>query len=279
LRCNDVASEVAFLAMDLDFLGHPLLADQFTTSYAKASGDAELVEISPFYKCYRAVVRGKVESLRSREAEVEPAERREARDRARRYFRMAARFAAAPRPVELIVVCGLSGSGKSTVARVLGDLTGFPVVSSDVIRKDLAGFPRFAHPAPKTAAALYDAESTRRTYEALARHASDLLGSGRGVVLDATFRDVAGRCAVTAVGEAQGVPVVFLECRAPEEKVRERLRSRTDDVSDATEEVFLQQRAEEAAFLVEPPARHVVLDTGPDLVAIGDELDRRFGIA
>src|SRR5262249_52850645 len=146
-------------------------------------------------------------------------------------------------------------------------------------RKDLAGFPRFAHPGPKTVAALYGSESTRRTYEALTRRAWDLLGSGTGVVLDATFRDAAGRRAVTAVGEALGVSVVFLECRAPEEDVRERLRSRTDDVSDATEEVYLRQRGENASFLVEPPARHVVLDTSRDLVTIAEELDRRFGTA
>ncbi len=279
LRCNDVAAEIAFLAMDLDFLGHPLLADEFTTSYAKASGDGELAELLPFYECYRAVVRAKVESLRSREPEVEPLERQQARDRARRYFRIATRFAAGPRPPELIVVCGLSGSGKSTVARVLGDLTGFPVVSSDVVRKDLAGFPRFAHSGPKTADALYGVEFTRRTYEALAHRAADLLGSGRGVVLDATFRDAAGRRAVTAVGRALSVPVVFLECRATEEKVRERLRSRTDDVSDATEEVYLRQRAENVSFLVGPPAAHVVLDTGRDLATVADDLDRRFGIA
>jgi aminoglycoside phosphotransferase family enzyme len=154
LRSIDVASEIAFLAMDLDFLGHPLLADAFAASYAKASGDAEIAELLPFYQCYRAVVRGKVESLRSREAEVEPESRRQARAVARRYFRIAARFAAGPRAPEVIVVCGLSGTGKSTVARVFGDVTGFPVVSSDVLRKELAGLPRFAHPDAETARAL-----------------------------------------------------------------------------------------------------------------------------
>ena len=279
LRSIDVASEIAFLAMDLDFLGHPLLADAFAASYAKASGDAEITELLPFYECYRAVVRGKVESLRSREAEVQPEGRRQARDLARRYFRIAARFAGGPRSPELIVVCGLSGSGKSTAARVLGDVTGFPVVSSDVVRKDLAGLPRFAHPDAETTRAVYGADFTRRTYETLGRQADELLRSGRGVVLDATFRDASHRRAVTAIGDARGVPVVFVECRVPEDRVRERLRSRSDDVSDATEETYLRQRAESAALLVEPPARHFPLDTGRDAETVADELDRRFARA
>jgi aminoglycoside phosphotransferase family enzyme/predicted kinase len=279
LRSIDVASEIAFLAMDLEFLGHPLLAEAFAASYARASGDGEVIDLLPFYECYRAVVRGKVESLRSREAEVEPEGRRQARSLARRYFRIAARFAAGPRRPELIVVCGLAGSGKSTAARFLGDVTGFAVASSDVVRKDLAGLPRFAHPDEETARTLYGADFTRRTYEALGRQADEWLRSGRGVVLDATFRDPSHRRAVTTIGDACGAPVVFVECRAPENRVRERLRSRSHDVSDATEETYLRQRAEGAALLVEPPARHFVLDTGGDAETVADELDRRFAKA
>ncbi len=279
LRSIDVASEIAFLTMDLDFLGHPLLADAFVAAYAKASGDGEIRELLPFYECHRAAVRGKVESLRSREAEVERGSRRQARELARRYFRVAARFAAGPRPPELIVVCGLSGSGKSTVARVIGDVTGFPVVISDVLRKDLAGLPRFGHPDETTTRTLYGADFTRRTYETLARQADELLASGRGVVLDATFRDASHRRAVTKIGDDRRVPVVFVECVASEERVRERLRSRVHDVSDATEETYLRQRGESAAPPVEPPARYLLLDTNRDLEAVADELDRRFARA
>jgi aminoglycoside phosphotransferase family enzyme/predicted kinase len=279
LRCNDVASEIAFLAMDLDFLGHPRLGEEFAHHYAKVSADDELVELLPFYECYRAVVRGKVESLRSREDEVEPQERKAARERARRYFRIAARFAAGVRSPKLIVVCGLAGSGKSTAARTLGDLTGFPVVSSDVVRKDLAGLPRFTRPDAKAMETLYASELTRRTYEALASQADALLGSGSGVVLDATFRNAAHRRTVTAIAAAHGAPVVFVECRAPEESVRERLRARVHDVSDANEETYLAQRAEGTTFLVESPARRLLLDTSGEPATVAEELDRLFAKA
>jgi predicted kinase len=265
--------------MDLDFLGHPRLAEEFASRYAKVAGDGELVELLPFYECYRAVVRGKVESLRSREEEVEPREREAAHERARRYFRIAARFATGARSAELIVVCGLSGSGKSTAARTLGDLTGFPVVSSDVVRKDLAGLPRFTRPDAKAMETLYGAELTRRTYGALATHADELLGSGSGVVLDATFRDAAHRRTVTALGAAHGVPVMFVECRAPQERVRARLRARTHDVSDADERTYFAQRAEGTTFVVESPARRLLLDTSGEPATVADELDRLFAKA
>jgi hypothetical protein len=126
---------------------------------------------------------------------------------------------------------------------------------------------------------LYGAELTRRTYETLARQADALLGSGRGVVLDATFRDPTHRRTVTAVGVARGVPVAFVECRAPEEQVRERLRARVHDVSDATEETYLDQRAEGATFFVEPPARRLLLDTNREPAMVADELDRLFAKA
>jgi predicted kinase len=99
------------------------------------------------------------------------------------------------------------------------------------------------------------------------------------VVLDATFRDAAQRRAVTAIAESRGVPAVFVECRAPEERVRERLRSRRADVSDATEETYLRQRDESPVLFIEPPACHLLLDTGVDVETVADELDRRFARA
>src|SRR5262249_43091769 len=99
------------------------------------------------------------------------------------------------------------------------------------------------------------------------------------VVLDATFRDAAHRRAVTSVGAARGVPVVFVECHAPEERVRQRLRVRAHDVSDADEETYLTQRAEGATFRVEPPARRLLLDTSGAPASVADELDRMFAKA
>jgi aminoglycoside phosphotransferase family enzyme/predicted kinase len=280
LRSTDVASEIAFLAMDLDFLGFPALADGFARAYAEAAGDRELHALLEFYRCHRALVRGKVEFLRSDEPEVGAAARQEAREAARRYFRLAARYARGRRRAELIVVCGLSGTGKSTVARVVGDLTGFAIVGSDPTRKRLAGVPRFQRSDPQTARSLYAADSTRRTYAALFARARESLMAGRGVVLDATFLNPADRRAALGVARAASVPVTFLECRAVETEVLQRLRDRqkrSDAISDATEAIYLRQRGQSAPIVVPAPARHAIIDTARDPEDVAVDVEQLLG--
>ena len=151
LRYSDVASEIAFLAMDLDRLGAPMLADELVEAYAEITGDEDLAVFVPFYKCYRACVRGKVESLRSLEREVGDAERERARQLASEYFALASHYARCASPC-LIVVCGLSGSGKSTVARMLQHRKGFKAINSDRVRKRPGvRSPRTSTSAPTTA--------------------------------------------------------------------------------------------------------------------------------
>src|SRR5208282_2230004 len=124
LRYVDVASDVGFLAMDLDRLGARGLSDDLVGAYREASGDADLPLLIPLYKVHRALVRAKVEGLTSRDAAIAPERRVAAAADARRYVALALDFARESRPA-LIVVCGLSGSGKSTVAGRLADRLGF----------------------------------------------------------------------------------------------------------------------------------------------------------
>jgi aminoglycoside phosphotransferase family enzyme/predicted kinase len=280
LRCTDVASEIAFLAMDLDFLGFPGLADGFARAYGEAAGDHEIGALLDFYRCHRALVRGKVETLRSREPEVGPSGREEARQAASRHFRLASRYAGKRRRPEVIIVCGLSGTGKSTVAQIVGDLTGFTILSSDLTRKRLARVPLFRRADPETARSLYAADSTRKTYAALFEGARKSLAAGRGVVLDATFLDQADRCEALAVARAANVRATFLECRAGHEEVLRRLRDRQkrpDEVSDATEEIYLRQRAGAAAITVSAAAAHRIVDTARDRDEVADNVERALG--
>jgi hypothetical protein len=88
-RYIDVASEIAFLCMDLDFHGHPELAQHFAEAYVKVSGDKELVKLLDFYKCYRAYVRGKVESFQLDDPHI-PADQKEKKLAvAKKYFELA----------------------------------------------------------------------------------------------------------------------------------------------------------------------------------------------
>jgi hypothetical protein len=141
LRCCDVASEVAFLAMDLDARGRPDLGYFFTSCYSSYTGDTELLRLLPFYRCYRAFVRGKVLSFRIDEVEFGEDEKREAATMARRYFDLACRYATPLKECTVIAVAGLSGTGKSSLARAIAGELGLQVVASDELRHQL-----FPHP-------------------------------------------------------------------------------------------------------------------------------------
>ena len=187
LRTCDVASELAFLAMDLELRGAVSWAQELVHSYATLADDDALFSLLPFYQCYRAYVRGKVESLKSVEPEIPAAEQAQARQQARRSFRLAYRYARGTPAPALIVVCGQIGTGKSTVAQRVSEQTGFAVLNSDVIRKRRAGLLPIARTAAEYQADLYQPDVTRKIYDTIHRAAEEELRSGRGVILDATY--------------------------------------------------------------------------------------------
>lgn len=258
-RNCDVAAEVAFLFMDLVDRGHPTLAQRFVETYIQRASDPELRTLLPFYACYRAYVRGKVDSLKSDEAEVDAADRRLAADSARRHFALACRYTwTNERP--LVVVFGLSGSGKSVIARTLAARTGFAYFNSDEIRKELAGLP--AHVRGGTD--LYTAARSAETYRTLLRRAQAALASGRGAIVDATFQLRVHRDGARAIADTEHVPAAFIECTCPEAIVRERLARRAHDAgepSDADWNVHQMQRVVYEPFADGEGGRHLRLDT------------------
>lgn len=267
LRYSDVASDIAFLAMDLDVLGAPHLADKLIDAYAKESGDETLATLTTFYKCYRACVRGKVESIKSLEGEVPPSEREQARDRARASFSLASRYALRGRPV-LVIVCGLAGTGKSTVSRRLSYRTGFTVLSSDRIRKRLAGLSETARATAAYGAGIYSPSFDRLTYDTLLAEARERLREGCGVIIDATFKRPEDRRDALEIGAQAGKPVLFVECQTPEREVLRRLRARAtidSEVSDATAEIYLNQRADFEPITEVRAGRHLEIDTSEDI--------------
>ncbi|MFQ6671968.1 MAG: AAA family ATPase, partial [Candidatus Tectimicrobiota bacterium] len=134
-RCLDIASEVAFLAMDLDSLGYPALAEAFVLHYRALAEDPGLPRLLPFYQSYRAVVRGKVESFRLDDPDIPDREKTEAQTSARHYLELACLYAQAFDLPALIICCGLIGSGKSTLAASLASHFDGVVLRSDLVRK------------------------------------------------------------------------------------------------------------------------------------------------
>lgn len=260
-RCGDVCSDVAFLAMDLGRAGRVDLAEAFIAAYARTTNDFDLYGVLDFYESYRACVRAKIA------AAANPSE-------ARRYLLLAqsARRRSVLDPM-LVAVGGSIASGKSTLATALGDEMSAPVVDADRTRKSLLGLAPTDHASAGAFSGAYSRGHTERVYDEVLRRAAVVLESGRPVVLDASFRGAAARLAARALAEKHNVPFRFLECRAPLETCRERLRARAQatSVSDATLEILDTFAASFEPVTELPPTEHFVVDTSGS----GDDALRR----
>jgi aminoglycoside phosphotransferase family enzyme/predicted kinase len=240
-RFIDVASDVAFLAMDLDFHGRPDLASGLTRDMAERLNDPGLLEVLDFYKCYRAHVRAKVEGIRSEETDVPEPERRKSRDLARGLYGLALRYAAIGSNPHVIVLMGPAGVGKSSVAGLLAPRLGLSVISSDVVRKRMAGIPLRYRGSGGERKDLYAPIRTGETYAALLNEAVCHSGQSKSVFLDATFGTRVQRNDLRRGLEERRIPYVFVELRAPDHIIRKRLAERSerqDVVSDARLEDF-----------------------------------------
>jgi aminoglycoside phosphotransferase family enzyme len=203
LRCGDVAKDLAFLVMDLDARDCRRLGRRLADRYARTTADGDLETLLPFYKAHFACVRGKVNSIAAADQTLEPPRRAEARRTAHRYFQLAA---SCWLPPALIVMCGLPGSGKSLLARSLARTFDGAILSSDVIRKRLAGVPATTHPTGPDAEALYSRRSSQRTYATLLDETRACLGGGRTAVADATFPGVPSRSPLVDLARTAGAP-------------------------------------------------------------------------
>lgn len=148
--------------------------------------------------------------------------------------------AASITPPRLIAIGGLSGTGKSTLARALADrLTGALLLRSDVERKLQFGVAETSRLGPES----YTPEVTERVYRALAEKAAAALSGGRIVIVDAVFARPSERTAIEAVARTTAAPFVGLWLEAPQSVQIERVEARRGDASDATADVVARQAA------------------------------------
>jgi uncharacterized protein len=265
-RFSDVASEVAFLAMDLDARGRPDLGYYFSEQYEARCLDPQLFSLLPFYRCYRAYVRGKVLSFRLDETELTALDRDVVAVRARRYFDLAGRYVSSLRRPTAIAVTGLPGTGKTSMARAIAGELGFRVVSSDAVRKSIFEIKeRYQY-----GVGPYSVDAGLLTYRTMVERARDLLRRDGGVVLDATFRRNADRAVAREMAAHSGARLRLIECRLAPELVRERLQRRAalkEGLSDATWETYSRQRVEFEPFDDRDQPRFEV-ETSRDLAVI-----------
>jgi hypothetical protein len=156
----------------------------------------------------------------------------------------------------LVVVCGLPGVGKSRVSRAISERLDATLVRSDVVRKDLVDDPQ------------YTSDETERTYAAVRDRAREHLAAGDRVVLDATYRSQSLRDAIAEMGTDAGAETTFVRVICDTDVVRERIRARTDTVSDATYRNYLELKSE-FDDLQRP---HVVVDNSGDWAATREQI-------
>jgi aminoglycoside phosphotransferase family enzyme/predicted kinase len=241
LRAADPVADMAFLVMGLTAQDRRDLAERFCTAYFSTAGDHEGERLLPFFVAYRAMVRGKVKGMEACEAEVPPDDQARARAQARLSWLLALGELDEPgnRPC-LVLVAGLPGTGKTTLARGLAERAGFEVIRSDEVRKALAAEAGAHDSADEFEQGIYSPEWTERTYRTCLERAAASLFEGQRVLLDATFRSESWRRSFLELAVACGVPARLLHCRADPRLVRSRIATRRHDLSDANWQVHLE---------------------------------------
>lgn len=252
LRFLDGLDDAAFLAMDLERLGAPDLAERFLGWYAEYAADPAPSSLRHHYVAYRAFVRAKVACLRHGQGAPDAAAD------ARAYADVALRHLRAGR-VGLIMVGGLPGTGKTSLAGALADRLGCTVLSSDRIRKELAGLAPADPAGAPYGSGIYTPEWGRRTHREMAARAASLLRMGETVVLDASWTSEANRELLAAVAEQEHAHLTPLRCEAPEAVCAERMRTRPRGASDADADIAAAMRADSAPW----PGSATVDTSGP----------------
>lgn len=264
LRCGDILADAAFLAMDLERLGHSDAAGHFLSLHRELTADDWPPSLAHHWIAYRAHVRAKVDLLQPPSDVTAP-------ERSRRHLSLALSHLRAAR-VRLILVGGLPGSGKTTLSKGVADSLAAHLLSSDAVRVELFG--------PGSGpgdfgAGRYTPEGRRAVYDELLGRAAALLAGGHHVVIDASWSDPEQRSRAAAVGRSTAADLTAVECRVAAATAGERIRRRIRAGSDLSEadEAIADRMAQDWV----PWSDAHVIDTGsPDASHALDELLTRL---
>ena len=263
LRFIDVVNDTAFLTMDLAERGHAELRRAVLQSWTESLGDWAGLPLLPYYESYRALVRAKVDALRALQLDKQAPAHIAAIADCMRYLKWAT-ARGRPRQPALLITCGLSGSGKTWLARQLGTRLGALHVRSDVERKRLAGLEAHARSESPPDAGIYTLEFNERTYARLHDCAAAALAGGEAVIVDAAFLRSGERRRLLDLAQRSHSPVAIVHCRAPDAVLRARVAVRSATRTDASEaglDVLARQPAYWEPFDAREQACVVEVDT------------------
>ncbi len=267
-RTNDIADELAFLAMECDRLGDCSVGGELFAAYHAVSNDLPPPRLIAFYKAYRACVRAKVAALRSQQQPSQEAERslRVEHD----YLHLAERYTSDIEPRLILMVGGWMGTGKSTLATELGQLLSAEVISSDVVRQRRPEVEEDRHDGPRYGAGKYSPTARLANYHSLIAEASAALKRNNVVVLDATFCQTAMRDLAVQFASACGAKPLQVECKCPREIAIARIKDRVIAGGSDSEAVpaFYDLQVAEA----ESPLSSVPLMNVDTTLALGQQI-------
>ncbi|NJM87821.1 MAG: AAA family ATPase [Hydrococcus sp. RU_2_2] len=262
-RFVDVMYDVAFTVMDLDARGRKDFGNLFLNTYIERAGDWEGLQVLPLYLSRQAYVRAKVNSLLLDDRAISEEDKQSALQTATNYYHLAWEYTKTSQG-QLILMSGLSGSGKSTVARQLAKRINAIHIRSDAVRKHLAGI-SIDHQGSDE---LYAPQMNQRTYDRLLELSKMLLERGFSVILDAKYDRQNLREPVINYAQSNNIPLRIIYCTATLEIFRDRISQRKNDISDATPDLLLQQQATAEPFSESEQAYVTTIDTtDPDWIA------------
>jgi aminoglycoside phosphotransferase family enzyme/predicted kinase len=234
-RYADITSDLAFLAMDLDFEGYPQIAQHLMNTYLEYTKDEEMLILLDFYKCYRAYVRVKVTCFHLQEEGLLANARSKLIRETERYLKLAYRYAVQFTRPTIWVVCGLPAGGKSTIAKEMAGALSVKILQSDRVRKQLLDVPTDEPMDLPFESGIYSKEASSLTYGKLMMLAQEVVEKGGSVILDATFSRQHQRDEVIRLARDMDANIIFIECTASYEMLKKRLveREKHAGISDA----------------------------------------------
>jgi predicted kinase len=281
LRWIDVMSEIAFVVMDLQDRHYPRFAHRFLNRYLQQSGDYTGVAMLSYYLVYRALVRAMVGVLRLQQEGLTDQQQTAIRQDYEDYVQLALSYIRQHRSV-LIITHGVSGTGKSTLAEKLVEISGALRVRSDVERKRLFHYSLEADTQSTLQGGIYTPAASRLTYERLATLATDIINAGYSVIVDAAFLQRSQRDIFRHLADTHGVPFIALNLQAAVEILQKRILHRkavSQDASEAGIEVLeTQLRTQEPLEQDELPyALSIAAAESLDAEAVCRDLLKKIG--
>ncbi|GAB1541757.1 bifunctional aminoglycoside phosphotransferase/ATP-binding protein [Scytonema sp. NUACC21] len=268
-RFVDVMFDIAYAVMDLEAQQRIDLSNAYLNTYLEMTGDWEGLQVLPIYLSRQSYVRAKVTSFLLDDPSVPPEVKEEVTKTAATYYKLAWDYTK-PRQGQVILMSGVSGSGKSTTARYLARHLGAIHIRSDAVRKHLAGIPL----SERGGDDVYTAEMTQKTYARLLELGILLATQGYTVILDAKYDRQQFRSQVLAQAQEHQLPIQIIQCTAPLEVLQKRLSERTGDIADATPDLLASQIQQSEPFTEKEKPFVKILDTIQPLEAQLKEVTR-----